>query len=458
MLIPDCSQHSTMSELTNDELLSRIRQLELENDSLKQQVGLSIKKSTPDSSSDYDAKFPKIDDNFSLDEYKRYGRQMIVPKFGSLSSQIKLKNSLILVVGAGGLGCPALLYLSAAGIGEIGIIDDDTVDTSNLHRQVLHSTETVGAYKCESAKSYINKLNPHVKVHTYPFRLSNENAFEIVAKYDVVLDCTDTPATRYLINDVSVLCGKTIVSGSGLKTDGQLSILNFENTGPCYRCFYPTPPSPDSVTSCSDGGVIGPVIGLVGVTMAVETLKILTGFYSKDTFKPFLTMYSGYPQQQLRVFKMRNRQPSCAVCGNTPLISRTSVENSEIDYSAFCGKVNPNILEQKHRVDVHGYNETIGTRAVLLDVRPKEQFQITKLSNSINIPWDPTFKKLDSVESYLPETFDKENDKIYVICRYGNDSQLATKKLLDLGFTNVKDIIGGLNKWSDEIDAKIPKY
>ena len=217
-----------MSEPSKEELLARIAQLELENEQLKQQNG---KKSQHE-------QFNKIDDNFSLDEYKRYGRQMIVPQFGSLESQIKLKNSKVLVVGAGGLGSPALLYLSSAGIGKIGIIDPDTVDTSNLHRQVIHNTEMVGEFKCISAQNYINKLNPHVVVEVYPTALNNDNAFGIVLQYDLVLDCTDHPAVRYLINDVCVLLGKTIVSGSGLKSDGQLTVLNFANSGPCYRCFY----------------------------------------------------------------------------------------------------------------------------------------------------------------------------------------------------------------------------
>ncbi|ODV80995.1 uncharacterized protein CANTADRAFT_25292 [Suhomyces tanzawaensis NRRL Y-17324] len=437
---------------SNEQLLARIKELEQENEQLKAQATLQSKSTSS---------FPKIDDNFSLDEYKRYGRQMIVPDFGSLPSQIKLKNSSILVVGAGGLGCPALLYLSAAGIGKIGIIDDDLVDTSNLHRQVLHTTETVGIHKCESARRYINKLNPHVVVETYQFRLQNDNAFDIVSKYDLVLDCTDTPATRYLINDVSVLCGKTIVSGSGLKTEGQLSILNFNNKGPCYRCFYPKPPSPESVTSCSDGGVIGPVIGLLGITMAVETIKILTGYYTDETFKPFLSMYSAYPQQQLRVFKMRNRKPDCAVCGNLPQILKETILENQIDYAAFCGTVNSNVLNPDERIDVKKYSELLNKNnsQVLLDVRPKEQFGITKLANSINIQWDPIFKKAESIDEYLPQNFDKSKDSVYVVCRYGNDSQLATRKMIDeLGFKNVKDLIGGLNKWSEVVDSTVPQY
>lgn len=434
-------------KMTNieDELRLKIQLLELENERLKQ---LKSKECTL---------YPKVNEYFSLDEYKRYGRQMIVPQFGSLESQKKLKKSKILVVGAGGLGSPALQYLSATGVGTIGILDDDIVDISNLHRQVIHQTGAVGTYKCDSAKSFIKNINPHVNVITHPIRLSNDNAFEVISQYDLVLDCTDHPAVRYLINDVCVLLGKTIVSGSGLQADGQFTILNFENRGPCYRCFYPQPPSPSSVTSCVDGGVIGPAIGMVGIAMAMETIKILTGYYTKENFSPFLSSYSAYPHQQIRRFKMRPKQASCIACGTNREITKEKIEIGEIDYVAFCGKVTYEPLDQKHRVSVIDYNSMLhlGKNHTLIDVRPQEQYNITKLPNSVNIEWDPAFRKLDSLEEYLPVT---KSDDIYLVCRYGNDSQLAAKKLHDLGYKNAKSIDGGIDKWSDVIDPSIPKY
>ncbi|KAG7877054.1 hypothetical protein KL937_004985 [Ogataea polymorpha] len=253
--------------------------------------------------------------SLSLNEYLRYGRQLIVPEFG-LQGQILLKKCRVLVVGAGGLGCPALQYLVGAGFGTVGIVDHDTVDVSNLHRQILHTSESVGMFKCESAKLQLAKLNPLVQINTHPVALSPDNSFGIFEQYDMILDCTDTPATRYLINDTAVLLGLTVISGSGLKTEGQLSILNFNNTGPCYRCFYPTPPPPSSVTACSDGGIIGPVIGIMGVMMALEAIKVATGYYLREDveFQPFLSLYSGYgPLQSLRTFKMRRRSPKCPV-------------------------------------------------------------------------------------------------------------------------------------------------
>lgn len=441
--------------IMSEESLLRIQRLEQENAQLKEEIALLRHQN----SSDEISLTSLSTSTLSLEEYRRYGRQMIVPDFGSLAGQLRLKESKILVIGAGGLGCPALLYLSGAGVGTIGILDNDVVDVSNLHRQVLHTTDRVGMLKCESARMYLSLLNPHVNVITHPERLTNENAFFIISQYDLVVDCTDTPATRYLINDVSVLCGKTIVSGSGVKSDGQITVLNFNNEGPCYRCFYPKPPKPESVSTCGDAGVLGPAIGLTGVALAVETIKVLTGYYD-GAFKPFLSMYTAYPQQAMRVFKMRNRQSNCASCGDSPVISRASIESNAIDYAAFCGSVNSNVLTEDLRVSPRDFQKIFDQQNVfVVDVRPKEQFGITKLPNSINIAWEYNLANMDSIDKYLPATFDKDVDHVYVVCRYGNDSQLATRKLIDqFGFKHVKDIKGGLNKWSTDVDPTMPIY
>lgn len=437
-----------MDHLSKSELLQYINTLIAENQSLKHQLVQN------------DNKFPEINGSgLSLDEFKRYGRQMIVPEFGSLPSQKKLKTAKVLIIGAGGLGCPALLYLAGSGIGQIGIVDDDIVDTSNLHRQVLHSTETVGMLKCDSAKLYINKLNPHVNVITYAVRLNNANAFTIFQEYDVILDCSDSPVTRYLVNDVAVILNKTVVSGSGIRTDGQWTILNFNNQGPCYRCFHPQPPVPDSVTSCQDGGVIGPAIGIIGVNMALETIKILVGYYD-DEFVPFMRALYGWQFNQYRTFKMRNRQINCAVCGNNPSITRNHIESNKFDYHLFCGRPVPFSVDPKYRVTVDEYAEIVLSQKphILIDVRPKEQFQITSLPNSINIPWDSKFSQLQLIDEYLPPGSSTDTD-CFVVCRYGNDSQIAAQTIINkFGFTNVKDIIGGISKWSDVIDDQIPKY
>ncbi|ESX00063.1 Adenylyltransferase and sulfurtransferase UBA4 [Ogataea parapolymorpha DL-1] len=388
--------------------------------------------------------------SLSLNEYLRYGRQLIVPEFG-LQGQISLKNSRVLVVGAGGLGCPALQYLVGAGFGTVGIVDHDTVDISNLHRQILHTSETVEMLKCESAKLQLAKLNPLVQINTHPVALSPDNSFGIFEQYDIILDCTDTPATRYLINDTAVLLGLTVISGSGLKTEGQLSILNFNNTGPCYRCFYPTPPPPSSVTACSDGGVLGPVIGIMGVMMALEAIKVVSGYYLREDveFQPFLSLYSGYgPLQSLRTFKMRRRSPKCRVCNaGTREITRHVIE-TELDYAVWCGKMDYNVLEKDERVSVE---QLSAQRApYLVDVRAKEQYSIVHLPNSINIPLN-ALKHMDTLD--VPK-----ETMIYVICRFGNDSQLAVKHLKSIGYENCVDVIGGLTQWSRQIDPNFPIY
>ncbi|RLV88489.1 Adenylyltransferase and sulfurtransferase UBA4 [Meyerozyma sp. JA9] len=422
--------------------LHELQRLRAENEQLKAE--LASKQHQPRQN---DVKSYK---GLSFEEHRRYGRQMIVSEFGSLQSQLKLKQCRTLVVGAGGLGCPSLMYLVGAGVGTIGIVDDDVVDETNLHRQVLHSTTSVGRLKCESAKSYLQTLNPNVNITTYPVRLSNKNAFEIFAHFDLVLDCTDAPASRYLINDVAVYFNIPVVSGSGLRTEGQLSVFNYEN-GPCYRCFYPDPPPANSVTSCSEGGVLGPVIGLLGTAMAVEAIKVITGFYH-DNFKPFLTMYSAYPQQTFRVFKMRGRQKTC-LCNH---ITKQAIES--IDYSEFCGTLGPvNVLSDEHRISVHDYNSARNSDHVLVDVRPKEQFEVSTFPGAVNIPWDSVLSKTTTIDN-IDNVDNVELEKpIYVVCRYGNDSQLATKKLLEMGY-NAKDIRGGVSRWYAEVDQNIPFY
>lgn len=390
----------------------------------------------------------------SLEEYSRYGRQMIVPQFG-IKGQLQLKHAKVLVIGAGGLGCPALLYLTSSGVGKVGIVDNDTVDKSNLHRQVLHTTSRVGKLKCDSAKEYLSDLNPNVQVETFPCRLSNENVFSIFEKdrWDLVLDCTDTPLTRYLINDAAVLCNLPIVSGSGLQAEGQLSVLNFRNMGPCYRCFYPRPPPPNAVTSCSDGGVLPPAIGAMGTFMVMEAIKVLTGFYTLENFSPFLSVYSGYPSQTLRKFKMRAKRIDCAVCGESPSITRQDVENGTINYSQFCGSLSYDVVEESDRVSVEELADAINSleNCTLLDVRPRGHFEICSLPNFVNIPWD-TLKRCDVLPKEIV-------GPTYVTCRYGNDSRLAVKLLKEkFGLTRAKDVKGGLSRWSDVVDRDFPKY
>lgn len=401
----------------------------------------------------------------SLEEFQRYGRQMIVEETHGLSGQIKMKNAKVLVIGAGGLGCPSLPYLAGAGIGTIGIVDNDLVDTSNLHRQVLHDSTKVGMLKCESAKLVLNKLNPHVSVITYPVRLTNNNAFQIFEGYDLVLDCTDTPVTRYLVSDVAVNLNIPVVSASALRTEGQLSIFNFANIGPCYRCFYPNPPTPTSVSSCQEGGVLGPCVGLVGVAMVVETLKILLGTYTVENFKPFLLQYSGFPDQTLRKFKMRGRKSDCLACGANRIVTRQSIESGEINYETFCGSRHYNVLTEEERVDVFEFEKRYKMKAedksfLLLDVRPSLHYSISHLPDTHNITVNELRdmkSDFDALKSRIP-SIDADSE-VFVICRYGNDSQLATRLLKEkFKIKNVKDVKGGFFKYIDDINPALPKY
>ncbi|KAG5357795.1 Adenylyltransferase and sulfurtransferase UBA4 [Yarrowia sp. B02] len=301
------------------------------------------------------------------DEYSRYGRQMLVSEFG-IAGQWNLKLKRVLVVGAGGLGSPAIQYLAGAGVGQITIIDDDTVETSNLHRQTIHAGN-VDVPKAESAAEFVRKLNPSISVTPIVDRLTPENSFSIFKGHDIVLDCTDGPAVRYLINDTAVLSGIPVVSASALKTEGQLSIYNY-NGGPCYRCLFPIPPPADAVQTCGDGGILGPVVGMMGLNQAMEAIKLLTGFY-QESFTPFLMLYSAYNFPQWKCVKVRKRQKTCAVCGDEPTISQELIESGKVDYSAFCGCPSQVLLDEEHRVSPEDYKKILSTKHILLDVRER---------------------------------------------------------------------------------------
>lgn len=371
---------------------------------------------------------------------------MLVPEFG-ISGQLDLRSQRILVVGAGGLGSPAIQYLAGAGVGHISIIDDDTVETSNLHRQTIHAGN-VDVAKAESAAEFVRKLNPCISVTPIVARLSPHNSFSIFKSHDLVLDCTDGPAVRYLINDTAVLSGIPVVSASALKTEGQLSIYNY-NGGPCYRCLFPIPPPADAVQTCGDGGILGPVVGIMGLSQAMEAIKLLTGFY-KESFTPFLMLYSAYNFPQWKSVKVRKRQKTCSVCGDEPSISQELIEAGKVDYSEFCGSPSQVLLEEQQRITPGEYSEILSTKHVLLDVREKPQFDITSLPSSINIPWSE-LKHKEEVD------LQADGSPVYVVCRYGNDSQNAVDKLQKLGIT-AKDIKGGLYAWSKDVDDGFPIY
>lgn len=406
--------------------------------------------------------FANASHNLSNKEIERFSRQLILKGFGP-SNQERLKNSSCLVVGAGGLGCPLSIYLAAAGIGRLGIIDHDDVSIDNLHRQVAFNEEQVGQSKADSLKSSILKLNNSITVDTHNQLLSSSNALGIIKDYDVVADCSDNVSTRYLLNDASVLAKKPIVSGSALGWEGQLTVYNSGDQCPCYRCIFPVPPRPDTVANCSDNGVLGPIVGIIGCMQALEVIKLVTT--GGSSFAGKLWFFDGL-EGRARTISLRERLRDCAVCGTEPTI--TTLQN----YELLCGsgptdKVrNLRIISSENRISVKEY-ATSHHSVPLLDVRPKNEYEICHLENSISIPLDE-LKKMDIdvvLEKFgFVDTCITGDSSLFVICHHGNQSQLAVELLQKkIACTKyhaliVKDIIGGIDQWSFEIDHSFPRY
>ncbi|XP_050458228.1 adenylyltransferase and sulfurtransferase MOCS3 isoform X1 [Cataglyphis hispanica] len=396
------------------------------------------------------------------DEICRYSRQLFLTEIG-VQGQKKIKDGSVLIVGAGGLGCPAALYLACAGIGHIGIVDYDNVEINNLHRQLLYTETDVGTAKVVAATESINRLNSYVKVTPYYIQLNSKNALNIIKNYDIVIDGTDNVATRYLLNDACVLSGKPLVSGSALKFEGHLSVFNYNN-GPCYRCVFPEPPPPGTVTNCGDGGVLGAAVGAIGVLQALETLKIILNM--PDIISGRLLLFDG-TETKFRNVRLRPKNADCAICGQHPVIQEL------IDYEEFCGAKandkdpNLNLLKKEERISAEEYNEMAKVDSkshILIDVRSPEEYEICHLQDSINIPFTQLSK--DHNLNLIRNNVEKAQEEhcpvhIYILCRRGNDSQKAVQYLKKL-FTNdtlrIRDIIGGIHAWSNKIDPKLPKY
>jgi len=414
-----------------------------------------------------------------------------------LSGQLKLRSSAVLIVGSGGLGCPAALYLAGAGVGTLGLMDGDEVEPSNLHRQVLHRSENVGKLKVNSAIEYLQELNPHPTYVAHREYLTSQNAPEIFGSYDLILDCTDNPATRYLISDASVLLGKPLISASALRTEGQLMVLNNPPRppgdkigGPCYRCIFPKPPPADSVISCADGGILGPVVGTMGVLQALEAVKVITtagatrldldSNSSADTEPgpeyPSLLLFSAYSTPMFRTIRIRSRRETCAVCSADATVSLASLRSGLTDYALFCGSATAQeSLSLEERISPLEYRNGIEIPSILasdtnkphilIDVRDKVQFDICHLDNSLNIPITTLLSEKSSKPSWLPSEIASTDSKdpIHVVCRLGNDSQLAVRKLKELGLDHggkryIGDIRGGLRAWRAEVDLDWPEY
>ena len=382
----------------------------------------------------------------SNDEVKRYSRHLIMPEVG-VEGQEKLKKGSVLCIGAGGLGSPAALYLAAAGVGTIGIVDFDVVDYSNLQRQVIHSTSDVGRSKLASAKDRLLGLNPHIKIDTYETALSSKNALELFRPYDVILDGTDNFPTRYLVNDACVILGKPNAYGSIFRFEGQASVFATKS-GPCYRCLYPEPPPPGLVPSCAEGGVLGVLPGIIGTIQATEAVKLIMGIG-----EPLIGRFLIYDALRMKFRELKlKKDPDCPVCGTHPTVREL------IDYEQFCG-VAPSAPEAVVTAAQDNETETTVTELkkkmdakddfFLLDVREPNEFQIGRIPGSTLIPLGEVPQRVNEIPR------DKE---IVVHCKMGGRSAKAATFLRQQGFKNVKNLTGGILAWSDKVDPSVPKY
>ncbi|KAI0125440.1 ThiF family protein [Xylariales sp. AK1849] len=412
------------------------------------------------------------------EEYARYGRQLVLPTVG-IKGQLRLRSAAVLVVGAGGLGCPAAAYLAGAGVGTLGIADGDIVEESNLHRQIAHSTARVGKKKVDSLAQYCKELNTEVSFVRHGTHLTPDNAEEIVSMYDIVLDCTDHPTSRYLISDICILLQKPLISASALRTDGQLIVLNSppapqgsSEGGPCYRCMFPKPPPADSVLSCGEGGILGPVVGVMGVLQALEAIKLIAAGIDtprEEPAVPTLLLFSAAGSTTFRSVRMRSRRMKCFACSASSSLSLAALKSGLLDYVQFCGVTAPvSALRPEERILAATYSkvlaETPGSAHLLLDVREREHFDIASIPGAVNVPYSSFQLRCTPADAskleWLPKTLPADAP-IYVVCRVGNDSQLVAQKLKEMGLGGsgrrfVGDIKGGMRAWKQEVDETMP--
>jgi len=382
-----------------------------------------------------------LTDALSKDEILRYSRHLIMPEVG-MEGQIKLKNAKVLLVGAGGLGAPLGLYLAAAGVGRIGIVDFDVVDFTNLQRQVIHGTKDVGRKKLDSAHDRMKDINPNVRIDKYEVALTSENALEIISGYDMVVDGTDNFPTRYLVNDACVILKKPNVYGSIFRFEGQATIFATEG-GPCYRCLYPEPPPPGLVPSCAEGGVLGILPGIIGLVQATEAVKLILG-----TGQPLIGRLMLYDAlaMKFRELKLR-RNPECPVCGDHPTVTKL------IDYQQFCGipghTPEPEFVEGDITPKEVKAKQDRGDAFTFIDVREPHEYQICKIPGTKLIPLGELPKRLNELD---------QSAEIIAHCKSGVRSGKAVDLLKQNGFKKARNMKGGILAWSDQVDPSVPKY
>lgn len=377
------------------------------------------------------------------DEIRRYSRHLILPEVG-MAGQKRLKSTSVLCIGAGGLGSPISLYLAAAGIGRIGIVDFDAVDFSNLQRQIIHGTGDVGRPKGDSARETLAGINPNVEVVLHNTRLSSENALDIIRSYDIVVDGTDNFPTRYLTNDACVLLKKPNVYGSIFRFEGQASVFAPHLGGPCYRCLYPEPPPPGMVPSCAEGGVLGVLPGIIGCMQANEILKLALGIGTPLINR--LVLFNAL-DMKFRELKLR-RDPQCPICGDHPTIKEL------IDYDQFCGIPDQpeDAALDPDEVTVHEMKlalEDAGLGIKVIDVRGPDEYEIAHIDGVPQVPLDELPRRFTELDP---------NQRIYVHCKSGVRSMKAVRFLKEQGFKYAKSVNGGITAWAEQIDPSVPKY
>ncbi len=378
--------------------------------------------------------------DLSSAEIERYSRHLMLPNVG-IEGQRKLKNARVLLVGTGGLGAPVGMYLAAAGVGRLGIVDFDVVDVTNLQRQIIHGTRDVGRPKVASARDRLNDINPHIHVEVHETRLTSENALEILRDYDVIVDGTDNFPTRYLVNDACVLLGKPNVYGSIFRFEGQAGVF-WARAGACYRCLYPEPPPAGLVPSCAEGGVFGVLPGIVGTIQANETIKLILG-----DGEPLINRLLFFDAWSMRFRELKlAKDPNCPVCGEHPSVTKL------VDYEEFCGLKAPSDLAALEEVTATELKRRLDTDASvqLIDVREPFEFSIARIPNAKLIPLGQIVNRKSEI--------DPSRDAV-LICRVGQRSAKAITELRQAGFAGrLVNLKGGMIAWSDEIDSTIPKY
>src|SRR5881296_3701992 len=375
--------------------------------------------------------------HLSAGELQRYSRHLIMPEV-TREGQLRLKAARVLCIGAGGLGSPAAVYLAAAGVGTIGIVDFDEVDLSNLQRQILHGTKDIGRDKLESARDRLRDINPEIEIELHQCRFSSENAPQIVSDYDIVVDGSDNFATRYLSNDVCVFASKPNVYGSVFRFEGQTTVFAPHLGGPCYRCLFPEPPAPDTVPNCAQAGVLGVLPGIIGMLQAIETIKLIVGI--GDPLIGRLLHFDAL-KVKFRELNLR-RDPQCPVCGENPTIF------APIDYDQFCGLRDEatipaiSVNELKRKMDAREAFE-------LVDVREPFEYEIARIDGAQLIPLGEIANRADELQ---------RGQQIVVHCHSGTRSAQAVRLLQQRGFSNVYNLEGGIDAWSEQIDPSVPKY